>query len=134
MRTTPPGSPRASRWMGGQPVPAGSSTATPNCRNPSTRSWMGRSRMRCTPSSTKWPRPARHNTARHGTARRRELAALVGWLPCQTRRAARAHLQRRPRRREAAWRSPRFPERARHPRQGSALRASSQVHTQTPTR
>ena len=49
-RTFPPGSPFALTLTGGQPVPSVHLASTPSCTSPSTRSWMGRSRMRSTPS------------------------------------------------------------------------------------
>mmetsp|Transcript_17729 Transcript_17729/g.55069 ORF Transcript_17729/g.55069 Transcript_17729/m.55069 type:complete len:217 (-) Transcript_17729:231-881(-) len=66
MAISPDGSPAASTCTGGQPVPSGRLAATPSCVRPSTRSAMGRSRIRATPSSTYWPEPAAHTAAVSG--------------------------------------------------------------------
>mmetsp|Transcript_17395 Transcript_17395/g.29839 ORF Transcript_17395/g.29839 Transcript_17395/m.29839 type:complete len:200 (+) Transcript_17395:1242-1841(+) len=42
------------------------SASTPSCTRPSTRSWIGRSRMRATPSNTNRPRPAAATAAVRG--------------------------------------------------------------------
>lgn len=57
--TLPVGSPLELTSTGGQPVPRVHLASTPSCTNPSTRSRIGRSRMRATPSSTNLVRGVR---------------------------------------------------------------------------
>lgn len=64
--TWPLGSPAAWTATGGHPVPAVHCASTPSWRSPSTRSWMGRSRMRGVPSRMKAPRPAAATAAVSG--------------------------------------------------------------------
>ena len=62
----PEGSPWASTVTGGHPVPMVQLAETPSCTIPSTRSCIGRSRMRGTPSSVKVPLPAAATAAVKG--------------------------------------------------------------------
>lgn len=64
--TLPDGRPAALTSTGGQPVPIVHLASTPSCTSPSTKSAMGRSLMRATPSSTKRPRPAAATAAVRG--------------------------------------------------------------------
>lgn len=64
--TVPEGSPSAWTVTGGQPVPRLHCATTPSWHRPSTRSWIGRSRMRATPSNTNSPRPAAATAAVRG--------------------------------------------------------------------
>mmetsp|Transcript_32785 Transcript_32785/g.45528 ORF Transcript_32785/g.45528 Transcript_32785/m.45528 type:complete len:222 (+) Transcript_32785:879-1544(+) len=72
---SPPGSPPSGTFTvtGGHPVPNVHSASTPSCFSPSTRSWMGRSLILGTPSSTYSPRPA---AATHATRGRIAVPAL----------------------------------------------------------
>ena len=56
-RVVPPGNPLAITSTGGESVPLMQLTSAPSCFSPFTRSMMGLSRIRCTPSSTKRPCP-----------------------------------------------------------------------------
>ena len=64
--TLPVGSPAAATRTGGHPVPRVHSASTPSWRRPATRSSIGRSRMRATPSSTNPPLPAAATAAVRG--------------------------------------------------------------------
>lgn len=66
VHTFPEGRPLALTSTGGQPVPMVHFASTPSCTRPSTRSSMGRSLIRATPSSTNRPRPAAATAAVSG--------------------------------------------------------------------
>mmetsp|Transcript_29095 Transcript_29095/g.82004 ORF Transcript_29095/g.82004 Transcript_29095/m.82004 type:complete len:311 (+) Transcript_29095:958-1890(+) len=65
-RTVPDGIPEALISTGGQPVPRVQAASMPSCTRPSTRSWIGLSRMRAMPSRTKVPLPAAATAAVSG--------------------------------------------------------------------
>mmetsp|Transcript_13038 Transcript_13038/g.43207 ORF Transcript_13038/g.43207 Transcript_13038/m.43207 type:complete len:277 (+) Transcript_13038:1229-2059(+) len=86
--TRPPGKPSASILTGGHPVPMVHSASTPSCLSPIIRSWIGRSRMRSTPSRINVPLPAAATAAVSGRIAvpalpRNSSAPSTGILPAQ---------------------------------------------------
>jgi hypothetical protein len=88
MEMLPAGMPSAFTRTGGHPVPIVHSASTPSCTSPSTRSAMGLSRMRSTPSRMNSPLPAAATAAVSGRMAvpafpRNRVAPAEGNLPPQ---------------------------------------------------